>query len=218
MALPDLTNEFAADTYKGILHTSNVPVSGANLPPVYDGLGYKSALKLGSDGNGASFTGTLSADNFTLHGYVTIIDYLYPVGAVYLDTLDVNPQTRFSGTTWGKISEGRFLAGVGEGTDQNLNNKTITSGDNDGSYTHILSQDEMPSHTHTPAENNEYPYIVTWPYLGSISRQEAGNDSNDSYLFPNQRPQAQTLSAVGGGMAHENTPPGFGVYIWKRLS
>lgn len=117
MALPDLTELHVADTYKGVLHTSNVPISGANLPPVYDGLGNKSSLRLGSDGNGASVSGCLSADCLTLTGYPSIIDYLYPVGAIYLDTLDVNPQTRFVGTTWGKISEGKFLAGVGSGVD-----------------------------------------------------------------------------------------------------
>ena len=122
------------------------------------------------------------------------------------------------GTTWGKISEGKFLAGVGSGTDQNSNIKNITPGNNNGSYTHILLENEMPSHTHIPETYPEFPYFVTWTTLGVINRQEAGGDSNASFSFPNQRPLAQRLSQVGGGAAHENTPPGFGVYVWKRLT
>ena len=218
MALPDLTNLFVADSYKGVLHTANVPLSGANLPPVYDGLGNKSSLRLGSDGNGATFSGRLSADSLTLTGYDTIIDYLYPVGAVYFSIDNNNPSTRFSGTTWINIANGRFIAGVGTGTDQNSNSRSISPGNNVGSYIHTLTVNQIPSHTHSPAQNPSFPYVVTWPYLGVISRQEAGNDSQDSFMFPGQRPQAQTLSEVGGDASHENTPPGFGLYIWQRTS
>ena len=218
MALPDLTNEFAADTYKGILHTANVPFSGANIPQIYDGLGNKSSLRLGSDGNGALFNGTVSGNMLTVVGYNTIIDYIYPVGAVYFSTNNINPSTRFSGTTWFNIANGRFIAGVGTGTDQNSNSRSISPGNNDGSYIHTLTVNQIPSHTHSPAQNPSFPYVVTWPYLGVISRQEAGGDSNDSFMFPGQRPQAQTLSEVGGNASHENTPPGFGLYIWQRTS
>jgi hypothetical protein len=217
MALPDLTNLFVADSYKGVLHTANVPLFGANLPPVYDGLGNKSSLKLGSDGNGASISGCLSADCIDIAGF-TLIDYLYPVGAVYFSIDDNNPSTRFSGTSWNKIADGRFIAGVGTGTDQNSNSRSISSGNNGGSYIHTLTVNQIPSHTHSPVEDPSFPYVVTWPYLGVISRQEAGSDSQDSFMFPGQRPQAQTLSEVGGNAPHENTPPGFGLYIWQRTS
>jgi hypothetical protein len=217
MALPDLTNLFVADSYKGVLHTANVPLSGANLPPVYDGLGNKSSLKLGSDGNGASISGCLSADCINIAGF-TLIDYLYPVGAVYFSIDDNNPSTRFSGTSWNKIADGRFIAGVGTGTDQNSNSRSISPDNNDGSYIHTLTVNQIPSHTHSPEQNPSFPYVVTWPYLGVINRQEAGSDSQDSFMFPGQRPQAQTLSEVGGNASHENTPPGFGLYIWQRTS
>lgn len=203
MALPDLTNLFVADSYKGVLHTANVPLSGANLPPVYDGLGNKSSLRLGSDGNGATFSGRLSADSLTLTGYDTIIDYLYPVGAVYLDTLDVNPQTRFVGTTWGKISEGKFLAGVGSGADKNLTNQILLAGDDAsiGEYTHRLTVTEMPSHTHD---------LTSFSYRG-----DRDNDENKGYW---DQGGTLTTQSTGGDQPHNNIPPYFGVYIWKRLT
>jgi hypothetical protein len=202
MALPDLTNLFVADSYKGVLHTANVPLSGANLPPVYDGLGNKSSLKLGSDGNGASISGCLSADCINIAGF-TLIDYLYPVGAVYLDTLDVNPQTRFVGTTWGKISEGKFLAGVGTGADKNLTNQILLAGDDSsiGEYTHRLTVTEMPSHTHD---------LTSFAYVG-----DRDNDENKGYW---DQGGTLTTQSTGGDQPHNNIPPYFGVYIWKRLT
>ena len=219
MALPDLTNLFVADSYKGVLHTANVPLSGANLPPVYDGLGNKSSLRLGSAGNGASVSGCLSADCLTLTGYPSIIDYLYPVGAVYLDTLDVNPQTRFVGTTWGKISEGKFLAGVGSGVDKNSTSQTLLAGDDVsiGEYTHELTVAELPSHTHKPKmrfmsgsdDNAGYS-----GYMGSSTR--ALGDAN--VYGDDLNPPALQIDSVGSDQPHNNIPPYFGVYIWKRLT
>ena len=203
MALPDLTELHVSDTYKGVLHTSNVPISRTNLPPVYDGLGNKSSLKLGYDGNGASFSGTLSADGLSVNGYATIVDYLYPVGAVYLDTLNVNPQTRFAGTTWGKISEGKFLAGVGSGADKNLTNQILLAGDDAsiGEYTHKLTVTEMPSHTHD---------LTSFSYVG-----DRDNDENKGYW---DQGGTLTTQSTGGDQPHNNIPPYFGVYIWKRLT
>lgn len=221
MALPDLTDQFVADSYIGVLHTSNTPVSGSNLPPVYDGVGNKTSLRLGSDGNGASVSGTLSADGLTLKGYATIIDYLYPVGAVYLDTLDVNPSTRFLGTTWGKISEGKFLAGVGSGVDKNLENRTLNAGDDVsiGEYSHTLAISAMPSHNHRPkmrymsvADDN----AGTTGYLGTSPRALIDvNVYGDTLTTPGP---TLTIDPAGGGGAHNNIPPYFGLYIWKRLS
>jgi hypothetical protein len=214
MALPDLTDQFVADAYKGFLHTSNVPISGGNLPPVYDGLGNKSSLKLGSDGNGASISGTLSADGLTLRGYATIIDYLYPVGAVFIDTSDVNPQVRFVGTTWSKISEGKFLAGVGSGVDKNLTAGTIAAGDDTalGEYEHTLTSNELAAHSHTQSYSGG-DRCDGWdcvpdgdPLYPQAGGGEGGYRNGD------------TLQSTGGGQSHNNIPPYFGVYIWKRLT
>jgi hypothetical protein len=202
MALPDLTDLFVADSYKGVLHTSNIPFTGSNIPPIYDGLGNKSSLKLGSDGNGASISGCLSADCIDIAGF-TLIDYLYPVGAVYLDTFDVNPQTRFTGTTWTKISEGKFLAGVGNGVDKNLTNQAFSAGDDVsiGEYGHTLTVAEMPSHSH----GYQIPEVI-------------GNGERDNNRQFGENFQNAITSSVGGDQSHNNIPPYFGVYIWKRLT
>jgi hypothetical protein len=208
MALPDLTELNVSDTYKGVLHTANVPLFGANLPPVYDGLGNKSSLKLGSDGNGASVSGCLSADCIDIAGF-TLIDYLYPVGAVYLDTLDVNPQTRFVGTTWVKISDGVFLAGVGTGTDTNGVTKTISPGSNIGEYQHTLTTNEIPAHSHRVRNGSGGNNTNSLSDGNGFS----GMNGNSGYGSFNN-----IIEETGGSLAHNITPPSFGVYIWKRLT
>jgi microcystin-dependent protein len=215
MALPNLTDQFVADTFKGVLHTANVPVNDENLPPVYDGLGNKSALRLGA-------TKVLMGEEIQLgdfkFSYEILINLIFPIGSIFLSIDDVNPSTRMVGTTWERVSQGKFIAGVGTGTDQNSSVRSFSSGNINGEYGHTLTIGEMPTHTHPPNENPNFPFYVTWWKSGTINRQEAGNDSNKSYLFPERRPQAQTMSSVGGSASHNNIPPGYGVYVWRRTA
>jgi len=223
--LPDLTDQFIADSYAGILHTSNVPVSETNLPQVYDGLGNKTSMKINSEGGGASFTGTLSADGFAITGYASLIDYIYPVNSIYLSTDNINPQLRFLNTTWQAVAEGKFLAGVGLGND-GVNNKNITSGDNSGKYENTLTVDQLPSHTHTgvtgtvgsggEAITDGEPTLLD--SRQSINHQNSGHtsstDSNKILKLDGQ----VFLNNTGSGNPIDNTPPSFGVYVWKRIS
>ena len=213
MALPDLTDQFFADTYKGVLHSSNIPIT--NLPPIYDGLGNKSSLKLGSDGNGASISGCLSADCINV-GNQGLVDYIFPIGSVFFSADNVSPAIRFSGTTWERIAQGRFIAGVGIGND-GVNSKNITGGNNSGEYNHTLTIDELPSHNHKPkmrwmsgGDDN-----AGWNgWMGSSFRALADANVYGDDLNP---PTLQIENA-GGGSSHNNTPPGFGLYIWRRIS
>ena len=223
--LPDLTDQFIADSYAGILHTSNVPVSETNLPQIYDGLGNKTSMKIGSEGGGASFTGTLLADGFAITGYASLIDYIYPVNSIYLSIDNINPQLRFLNTTWQNVAEGKFLAGVGLGND-GVNNKNITSGDNSGKYETTLTVDQLPSHTHTGVTGtmSNGGQVITdgeptlLDSLQSIKHQDTGHtsstDSNKILKLDGQ----VFLNNTGSGSPIDNTPPSFGVYVWKRIS
>lgn len=199
--LPDLTDQFIADSYTGILHTSKIPTTGTNLPKVYDGLGNKTSFSIGSDGNGGSFTGTLSSGNYSIGNYATLIDYLYPIGSVYFSVDNNPPTTRFTGTSWTRISEGRFIVGVGSDKDDGGFTKTFTEGENSGEYQHTLTVAEMPSHTHK---------LNNFKYVG-----DRDNDENKGYWDKGGTVQTES---TGGDLPHNNTPPGFGLYVWQRTS
>jgi hypothetical protein len=145
---------------------------------------------------------------------VSIFELIYPIGSIYLNVLDINPGSVFSGTTWVKVSEGRFLVGVGSGNDGSTN-KTFTVGDNYGEYDHKLSVGEMPSHTHSLMHpDGEQFYLINdgndqAPTSDGRFRADGPNADNDGRYSP-------TIQKTGGDVAHNNIPPGFGVYVWQR--
>jgi hypothetical protein len=126
-----------------------------------------------------------------------IVNHIYPVGSIFLSFTDVNPSVRFTGTSWDQVSQGRFVAGVGTGND-GIQNKVFAAGNNTGEYAHQLTIAEMPSHTHTFVD----------PVTGPV---DAGSDGNKVA----QRGTG-TTGATGEDQYHNNTPPGFGLYVWQR--
>jgi hypothetical protein len=230
MPLPNLTDEFIADAYTGFLHTSNTPIVGNDPVVMYDGLGNKTALSIGAETKGIKISGKLEADTISVVGFNNIIDFLYPVDSLYLTATSVNPQTRFSGTTWTLVSQGRFLVGVGNGTDDNTSSRSFTEGNNSGEYTVALTVGQIPEHNHLNGVRTEALTNSTQhPHIYGASRQDmdenrTSSNPDASYFsadavgsFSSTNRQGFT-SRTGGGNAHNNTPPSFGVYVWRRLS
>ena len=113
----------------------------------------------------------------------------YPVGAIYMSYVATSPASLFGGE-WTQIRD-RFLVGVGS---------SYAAGATGGEATHKLTVDELPSHSH----NYSYPgYEAGGGWYGA-SGTAKGN--------------TVATTAVGGGAAHENRPPYFAVYIWRRTA
>lgn len=127
---------------------------------------------------------------------------IYPIGSLYL-TLneDLPPALKRTGWAWEKVAAGRFLMGVGEGTDSNNVKKTATVGNNAGEYTHKLTGSEAPSSA------------------GSLTVTTNKSSSRGGGLV--QTHVASVSLSAGAGaeaQAHNNTPPGFGVNVFKRTA
>lgn len=99
---------------------------------------------------------------------------------------------------------GRFIVGVGGGTDVNGNPQTFQVEEKAGEYLHKLTIDEMPEHTH------------------GIVR--SGDLTNDSYAagrgtvpHSNTQNYPQT-TAMGGNQPHNNIPPYIALFFCKKAS
>lgn len=121
----------------------------------------------------------------------------YPVGSYY-ETSDTtfDPNTAWGGT-WLLETEG--LVHIGAGTN-------YTIGDTGGEKTHILTVDEMPSHSHT----NQY-YSASGTANFGYNYQNRGTTSNAT-------PASGGIGYAGSGQAHNNMQPYIVVNRWHRTA
>jgi hypothetical protein len=150
--------------------------------------------------NGVDITGDLTLDG------VSFLLKAYPVGAVYVSTIQTNPSGLIGGT-WERI-EGKFLVGISD-TDS-----TFADGATDiGEKEHTLTTAEMPQHTHSFSDfvrkrkNNKDAASGTGRY-----RVEDQMDADDFVTRNN------ITNTTGGGQSHNNLPPFLPVYIFKRTA
>jgi hypothetical protein len=182
-------------------------------------LGIVEALVLEDDeGNPASISDIKNA----------VVESIYPVGSIYITLDNSSPSTILGLGTWESVSSGRLLAGVGTGTDARSQAGTVEAGnDSIGEYEHILQQDEMPNHTHfvatedsvTTGRVNSTNSVKSDVYVG-LANYQAQSNPNFEYILhgSNNTPVVGKTNPVGGNQPHNNMPPHFGVYVWKRVS
>ena len=119
----------------------------------------------------------------------------HPIGSIYSSTAATSPADLFGGT-WERI-KGRFIWGIDD---------SENAGDTGGEATHKLTVDEMPAHRHN--------YLLTTSNDGDIqkwypsgSEFQYGKYQDQSYMLP-----------TGGDQPHNNMPPYYGAYIWRRTA
>jgi hypothetical protein len=193
-----LQNQFISDLYTSLLHLSGLNLTN-NPDVVNDGLGNATSLQLSL--TGAGFNNIVFPDSQSPLTPVNFIDYIYPVNSILMSFDNNNPGTRFIGTAWIQVSQGEFLAGQGTGTDTNGATKTFNAGDLPGEYTHKLTIPEMPSHNHN------------FSMINLIDNGERDNNrqAGENYITTG-------TSFTGGDQPHNNLPPGYVVYVWKRTA
>lgn len=165
--------------------------------------------------------------------------YQLPVGFVFLSVLNTNPADQLGYGTWVRIAEGMFLVGQ-KATDADFDTAEETGGEK----THVLTVAEMPNHTHVqdPHTHIQDPHnhlqdahahgqsVVNSANDGTAGTRGSSDASdttdgntanatatNQAATATNQNATA-TNQATGGGAAHNNVPPYFVVYMWKRTA
>ena len=120
----------------------------------------------------------------------SILDYIYPVGSIYLSYSHVNPGTMFGGT-WARIQNAFLWAVDADGT----------IGQTGGEKTHTLTVNELPAHSH-----------------GSVYSQHATGTKDKAWYNTSGSSVAYGAVSIGGGAAHNNMPPYIQVSAWRRTA
>ena len=144
-----------------------------------------------------------------------IVDMIYPIGTVYLTMDGKDPKELFSGTKWKKISEGKYLAGVGVGRDVNKTLQGIGVGEGAGEYVHTLTVEEIPSHYHFVEVCNDGNPDGKRDRSSGSECQYWNTQDDRTDVYYNTHPKTDN---TGRGLPHNNMPPYFGVFVWKRIA
>lgn len=129
----------------------------------------------------------------------TLSEVLYPVGAIFQSTSSTSPASMYGGS-WEKI-EGRFLLGT---------SSSYSVSSTGGEAKHTLNMAEMPRHSH---------YVQAY-------RWNDGSSTNNGYLPTTSQAAGSVmvtqdpipLNYQGESKAHNNMPPYYSVYIWRRVA
>lgn len=178
-------------------------------------------------GSGTIDLGTVltSWDDVGSEAVISIIGKaLYPVGAIYMSTTNVNPSTFITGTTWVAWGSGKVPVGV-DTSDTSFNAVEKTGGEK----THTLTESEMPKHAHTGTNVALSKYNASG--LGGITLVEkltltadytsVDGGEVDNYATAAKQEPLVTLTdrygiPKGGDEAHNNLQPYITCYMFKR--
>lgn len=136
----------------------------------------------------------------------------YPVGSIYLSVININPSEYFGGK-WERISQGRFLIGVKEDNSFQENN-VDAFGKTAGEKNYLFRTEDKGGEYNNQLTFDNYQYKV-WS-------SEQSNPNNDiGKLWQPSSPDIYGLGLVfssNKNVPHNNIPPYFAVYIWKRVA
>lgn len=133
----------------------------------------------------------------------SVLDAVWPVGSIYISVDATNPSEKLGGT-WEVFAQGQMLLGF---------SGTHDIGSTGGEETHILTDDEMPSHSHTFTYYRWKRYTTYHPERGGVRPLDtayAVTSSTSSYN--------SSTSIRGNDAAHNNMPPYITVGIWRRIA
>ena len=144
----------------------------------------------------------------TGHQGMGLLDYLHPVGEIFISIdSSFNPNTAWGGV-WTKL-ENKFLVGAGDLYDL---------GDTGGEATHTLTQAELPTHNHGSG------YMDTYAWGDGVSSGIISKGTNAKNMTMSGGSTigyiryTTTTTNVGADSAHNNLPPYEAVYMWQRVS
>jgi microcystin-dependent protein len=186
----------------------------------------------------ATFSGTIDG--------IALVNKMFPVGSVYITATNPNPGT-FLGGTWTQIAQGRTLIGVGTLGDDTYaagdvggaarvtlginelpsHNHGGTTGNESANHTHSGTTASAGTHTHTTplSDGGYFQYSggggtsgINIPLGADGTTSSAGAHTHTFTTNGVSANHTHSISAQGGGGAHENRMPYLAVYFWQRTA
>ena len=136
------------------------------------------------------------------------IDFVYPVGSIYLSINSTNPSKWFGGT-W--VSWGTGQVPVGVDTTQTEFNTVEKTG---GEKTHKLTKAEIPNHIHYGSAATQNDGFVMHATGGSGYTVLAQSTSGYGVYLGGSTNAAGDM----GNGSHNNLQPYITCYMWKRTA
>lgn len=140
--------------------------------------------------------------------YVSILDFIYPVGSIYMSVNAATNPGELIGGTWERIKD-RFLLSAGD---------TYAAGNTGGS-----AKATLPSHTHTFGSGG---YQMWGAKIGTGSTEPGSQISGDAKYYAAVKGKStsnykwlESVDSKGvSDVSQANMPPYLAVYVWKRIS
>jgi len=125
------------------------------------------------------------------------MEFLWPIGSVFLSVVSTNPATLLGFGTWVQISKGQFLIG------QDSSDPSFASAENSGgSKTHTHEVD-IPNTTSSGPNDTKV-----------VNNNNFGPTTNVASNSHNHDVNPATVTST----TNNNLPPFFVIYIWKRTA
>ena len=154
-----------------------------------------------------------------VHGRQLLADIIYPVGSIYISTININPSTYYGGE-WEPFATGKTLVGI-DTNDSDFNEIEKTGGQNElQEHTHELSGNGAHSHTtqgRTSSGSTTPAIFESFAGAGgtrNVSVPRSGSNGGHTH----------TINSTGGGTSYTDSPdngnlqPYIVVYMWKRTT
>lgn len=144
-----------------------------------------------------------------------IWDVIYPIGAIYISTSNVNPEVLFGGT-WAGFAQGRCIFGV-DPSDSDFSLVRQNAGSKN-----------LQQHSHTfkavfDARNGSTGAKNIWGVTNTTVSQNTGESENGKVYISEATGKADRVTIEGstgvtGIGNNENLPPYITCYIWERIN
>ena len=140
------------------------------------------------------------------------VDFRYPVGSYYeTSNANFNPNNSWGGT-WILETEGMVHVSGGSNYPVSKANDNNGAGAKDGGETtHILSEQELPSHAHTYHKTNGSG-------ANSYHAQDYYYIQYGSSTWPSVYYETVNTSSTGQNKGHNNMQPYINIYRWHRTA